>query len=92
MVAKLTLTLPPPLLAGLRERAEREGRSLNEVAVRTLEQGLDGVAAGDGWVGLDALVETPPSARYDPEEMARLRAGLGPLADTREDVDWARGA
>jgi hypothetical protein len=93
MVAKATLTLPAQLLASLRERSQQEGLSLNETAVQAIERGLGGAAAEEGWRALGALVEVPPTLRYDADAMRQLRVGLGPSSHgLEEDLDWARGA
>jgi hypothetical protein len=92
MIAKATLRIPRPLLTELRERSRREGRSLNETAVRAIERGLGGIAADEGWLALGSIVETPPALTYDADELRSLRVSLGPGSrGLLEDLDWARG-
>jgi hypothetical protein len=92
MVGKATLRLPAPLLDRLREKSRLEGRSLNETAVRAIELGLGGDSPDEGWLALGSVLETPPTARYDPEKLRQMRARLGPGAGALlEDLDWARG-
>ena len=86
---------------GCASRAARKGLSINELAVRALLRGLGDEAPdagmGDqapdaGWRALGDLVEVPPTRRYDPEEIQRLRANLRPgIGSFDEDLDWIRG-
>jgi hypothetical protein len=92
MLGKATLRLPVPLLNKLRERSRLEGRSLNETAVQAIERGLGGSSSDDGWLALGSVLEVPPVARFDPDELRRLQADLGPsVRGLSEDLDWTRG-
>ncbi len=92
MLAKITLRVPEPLLDRLRELSRKEGRSLNDAAVRALERGLGGLVHDEGWLALGSLVEVPPSAQHEPDELRRMWSDLGAGArGLDEDLDWVRG-
>ncbi|HEV2954199.1 MAG TPA: hypothetical protein VG015_08920 [Candidatus Dormibacteraeota bacterium] len=92
MLKKATLRIPQPLLAKLREQSLREGRSLNQTAVRAIERGLGGTVSAEDWLALGSVIESAPTLPYDPTELRKLRAGLGPHArDLQDDLDLVRG-
>ena len=92
MVTKLTLRLPEPVALRLREQSRAAGLSINETAVRALLRGLGDEAPDADWRMLGDLVEVPPTRRYDPEEIDRLRGTLSPGArGIVEELDWVRG-
>lgn len=92
MMVKTTLRLPGPLMDILRERSRREGRSVNDTAVRALAAGLGNDQIDEGWRTLGALVEAPPTARFDPSALRRQRRRLGGASSGLEsDLEWVRG-
>lgn len=94
MALKTTLRLPDRVAKRLKERAARDGRSVNETAVLALERGLDS-DAGDSdewWRALGDLAARPPKkGSFDLEAMRRRRKRLG-IAFTREDAIGAQQA
>jgi hypothetical protein len=91
MAVKLTLRIPEPLMAKLRDQSRREGRSLNETAALVFERGLGG-SGDEGWLALGSLVETQPSATFVPADLDEMRSRLGDAAHgLQQDLDWVRG-
>jgi hypothetical protein len=91
-MSKATVRLPEALMARLRERSRQEGRSLNETAVLAIERGLGGIGADEGWLALGSVLETPPTRRYNADEVRQVRDRLGPGArGLPEDLEWTRG-
>ena len=91
MNVKTTLRIPEAIMELLHERSRREGRSVNEVAVRALLRGLGEPLHGEGWRVLGPLVEGPPAQACDPEELRGLRSRLGPGSRALEkELDWLR--
>ena len=92
MVTKVTLRLPDRVVKQLRQRSNANGHSLNEVAIRALERGLQQPDDDDEWWrALGDLVERPPIGKFDPEAMRRFHATL-PKTDTSIDdtLNWLR--
>lgn len=77
----------------VRRNGRQEGRSLNETAILAIEQGLGGgEASEEGWLALGAVLEEPPTRRYDADERRRRWNRLRPGArGLQEDLDWVRG-
>jgi hypothetical protein len=95
MATKITLRLPERLVERLREWSQTEGVSVNEAAVRALRRGLgDGDAQPDAdWRVLGDLVEVPPAARLDVEELRALRQrlALSGAQGMMDELEWVRG-
>ena len=89
----MTLRLPEPVLARLRERSRHEGRSLNETAVHALRLGLGDSESTEDWRALGSLVAVPPRHSYDPVRLRQLRAGIVVDASgLMQELDWVRGS
>ena len=93
MNVKTTLRLPETLMMKLREVGLREGRSVNEVAVRLISRGLNQPLPDEDWLFLGPLVEAPPVSPYNDEKIRSLQDGLGQrVRGLMEDLDWVRGS
>ncbi|MBV8084226.1 MAG: hypothetical protein JO247_05370 [Chloroflexi bacterium] len=101
-MVKTTIRLPDRVADALRQRSRDESKSINEVVVDALREGL-GIAEDEPWWrSLEPLGITPPQRKFDREafrkEQEELWRQLGWTAQQRhefarglfEELDWLR--